>query len=245
MRYIALVAATLSLAACWCVADPGMIVKAGSVKEQPLPLPPPQANVAQIVAQLESGKSPAAEAAVQWLLRREEALKLGYFQTESIRFWVARVTPARAGGQLWRLVECSYLSKSAEQSGPNEYRARWDVAYLFDERGRLRDWVNDYDLAIVRDINGDGRLELVAYIESPKRVIVYSYETGRSRELLRVDDVPETGDLVERKPAKGGGEVRVYEKPVAVVGDKPPLRIKVALHGFYRWDEKAERFVRE
>jgi hypothetical protein len=245
MRHLTLCAMLLSLATYWCRADSTIIVKPGTVKAQALSLPPEETDLQQIFAQLKSVKAEECAAALQWLLRRERALELSYFQTDSIRFWVERVTRARAGEQVWRLVECSYLSKTAEQSGSHEYRARWDVVYLFDESGRLRDWVNDCDVAIARDINGDGKLELVAYIDSPKRVIVYNYQTGRSREVLRVDNVPEVGELLKRTPATGGGEVQVYEKPVTLVGDKPPLRIKVARHGFYKWDPKAESFVRE
>lgn len=144
------------------------------------------------------------EAALQWLLRREGAEKLGYFQDESIRFDVTGVIKVSTRDETWRLVECEYLSRRADRSGHTEFRARWQVAYVFDAKGRLRDWVNDYDVAVLRDINGDGLLELAAYLDSPKRVIVQSFEPGRSRKVLRVDDVPERGELLARTPGKEG-----------------------------------------
>jgi hypothetical protein len=208
--------------------------------------PPSDTNVARALQQLqEPGR---ADAALHGLLRREDALQLGYFHTESTRFSVERVTEVAAPDGTWRLVEAAYLSRIADRSRGGELRARWPVAYVFDPGGRLRDWVHDYDVAILEDVNRDEDLELVAYLDSPKRVIVYSCGRGRSRELLRVDEVPEHGDLIRSVPGEHGGEYQIREKPVALIDDnnpKAPRRLKVANHGIYRWDDGQQRYVRE
>jgi hypothetical protein len=242
---LAMVGAILATSS--CAADPGVPLVPGSVQEQRLVLPPKDTDVAQILKQLEGKEEGVKEAALQWLLRRAGAEELAFFQTESIRFSVEAVTQVLVKGERWRLVECAYLGRRAERSGPTEYRARWSVAYLFDSRSRLRDWVADYDVALVQDINADGKPELIAYIDSPKRVIVYSYEPGRSRELLRVNGVPEHGELLKRTPRKEGGEYMIYEKPVELIADKgtPAVRLKVAEHGVYKWDERQEQYVNE
>jgi hypothetical protein len=231
----------------WSAADPAVALVPGSVQEQRLVLPAREADVAHILEQLGRKEQGVGEASLQWLLRREEAERLSYFHTNSIRFSVEAVTKVSVRGDTWRLVECVYLSRDAERSGPTEYRSRWAVAYVFDGKGRLRDWVEDYDVAVLRDINNDGQVELVAYIDSPKRVIVYSYEPGRSRELLRVDDVPEHGDLLKRTPRKEGGEYMTYEKPVELIADNASsaARMKVAQHGVYKWDARQQRYVNE
>jgi hypothetical protein len=231
----------------WGAADPTVPLAPGSVQEQRLVLPAREADVAQIFEQLDGKDEGVKESALQWLLRRGEAEKLAYFHTEAIRFSVEAVTKVSVRDETWRLVECVYLSRTAERSGPAEYRARWAVAYVFDAKGRLRDWVDDYDVAVLRDINGDGFVELVSYIDSPKRVIVYCYEPGRSRELLRVDGVPEHGELLKRTPLKEGGEYMTYEKPVEVISDNaaPAARLKVAEHGVYEWDARQQRYVNE
>src|SRR5215203_1188659 len=86
------VAAVLFCCVSFCWADPGAIFKPGSVHEQHLNLPSTDADVAQIFRQLLSSEEDAKEAALQWLLRREDAQDLGYFQTDSIRFSVEKVS---------------------------------------------------------------------------------------------------------------------------------------------------------
>jgi hypothetical protein len=233
----------------WLSADPVVPVVPGSVQEQRLDLPSTDADVAQIFEQLQGNEGKddeVSEASLQWLLRRQGAEKLSYFHTESVRFDVAGVTNVTLRNETWRLVECEYLSRIADRSRGTEYRARWKVAYVFDAKGTLRDWVDDYDVALLRDINADGDVELVAYIDSPKRVIVYSYERG-SRELLRVDGVPEHGEFLESNPGKEGGQYITYEKPVAIIADNaaPVACLKLAQHGLYKWDAKQQRYVNE
>ncbi len=231
------------LTASWAVADRAGVFAPGGVQEQRLELPPVNADIARIFEQLDE-KHPAA---LQWLLRREGADKLSYFDTEAIRFDIKRVTKVPVGDETWRLVECTYISGDAMHSSAVEYRACWPVTYVFDTRGRLRDWVDDYDVAVLRDINGDGQVELVADLDSAKRVIVYTYKPGRSRELLRVDGVPEHGELLESKPQNAGGQYNTCEKPVEIIVDPaaPAARLKVAQHGLYKWVAKQQRYVNE
>jgi len=207
--------------------DVTMPFQPGTVKEQHNTIPPEGTPLAAIFEQLEAKEDKVKEGAVLWLLRREKATALAYFQKESIRFGVDRVRRVEAGGILWRLVECRYLSRTAELSGGLEHRAVWNVAYLFDDLGRLRDWVDDYDVLFLDDLNADGHVELFAYIDSPKRAIMYSYDRGRARELLRVDGVPE-----------GAEAIRV------IAGEKgKPSRVAVAARGTFEWDARSECYV--
>jgi len=241
-----LLTAAVALTACWCFAQPTTAPNPAGDQQQKLVLPPPEVDVEQIFQQLQGNdQAGSAAAALQWLLRREDALKLGYFQAEAIRFNVEHVTQVRAADGTWRLVEAAYLSRNADRFGGIEHRPRWPVAYVFDPRGRLRDWVPDYDVAILQDINRDGDLDLAAYLDSPKRVIVYSFQRGRSRELLRVDEVPEHGDLIRTFPGAHGGEVQVREKPLAIIDNNvgAPRQLKVASHGIYEWDARQQRYV--
>ena len=236
---------TLALiAASWCTADPGAIFKPGSVHEQHLKLPAENTDLSEIFKRLSASDPEVKEAALQWLLRRENAQDLGYFHRESIRFSVETVNEVKGPDGTWRLIECAYLSRTADISGHTEYRARWPVAYVVDPQGHLRDWVHDYDVAILRNLNGDKDLELVAYLDSPKQVIVYSYQRGRSRELLRVDDVPEHGRLLKSYPAPQGGEYQEYEGPVEIVIQQTgPQQLKIANHGIFSWDTRSQRYI--
>ena len=248
IRWVTLLLATLALSACRDLANPKIVTNKPSEGEQTLALPRDASDVARMLQQLQHSDSSTSTAALQGLLTRDDSNYLGYFHTESIRFSVDRVSERRAADGVWRLVEATYVSRIADRSRGGERRAHWPVAYLFDPRGRLRDWVNDYDLAILEDLNRDGDLELVTYLDSPKRVIVYTLRRGRSRELLRVDQVPEHGALIRRAPAEHGGEYEIRERPVAVVEDsdpKAPRRLKVANHGIHRWDAEQQRYVKE
>ena len=230
--------------ALWCAADPVALFKPGSVQGQHLTLPPQNTGLSDIFKGLFAADPDAKEAAVQWLLRRENAQDLGYFHRESIRFSVDKVNEVAGPDGTWRLIECVYLSRNADISGHTEYRARWPVAYVFDPQGRLRDWVHDYHVAILQDLNGDNDLELVAYLDSPKQVIVYSCQRGRSRELLRVDDVPAFGRILRRYPGPDGGEIQEYEKPVEIVIQQTGLhQLKIANHGIFSWDAKLQRYI--
>jgi len=208
-------------------ADRGLPFEAGSVKEQHNEVPPETTELRTIFEQLQADEAPVKEGALLWLLRRERATDLGYFHRESIRWGVDAVRQVQAGGILWRLVECRYLSRTADRSRSVEFRAVWPVAYLFDDLGRLRDWVTDYDVLFLDDLNADGRVELFAYIDSPKRATMYSYDRGRCRELLRVDQVPEGADAIRVMSGKNGG----------------PRNVEVAGRGTYEWDAASERYV--
>jgi hypothetical protein len=208
--------------------DVTMPFRPGSVNEQHNEIPPETTPLASIFKQLEAEEDAVKEGALLWLLQRERATDLAYFQRESIRFGVDRVRKAEIRGILWRLVECRYLSRTAEIIGGIERRAVWSVAYLFDDLGNLRDWVDDYDVLFLDDLNADGRVELFAYTDSPKRAIMYSYDRGRARELLRVDGVPE-----------GVEAIRV------IAGEKgKPFRVAVATGGTFEWDARLERYVK-
>jgi len=202
-------------------------LRPGSVKEQHNEVPPENAELSFIFEQLEAEEAAVKEGGLLWLLRQNKATDLGYFQKESITFGVDRVRKVEVGSILWRLVECRYLSRTAERSGGVEYRAVWNVAYLFDDLGRLRDWVDDYDVLFLDDLNADGKVELFVYIDSPKRAIMYSYDRGRSRELLRVDGVPEGADAIR---------VIAREKEKA-------RNVAVTGRGTFQRDAKSERYV--
>jgi len=203
-------------------------VKPGSVKEQDKKIPPEETSLTAIWEDLESDAVLKKEGALLWLLRRNNATDLGYyaFPTKSIRFGVERVRKIKGEGITWCLAECKYQSRLAERSGHAEYRAIWSVAYLFDDLGHLRDWVDDYDVLFLEDLNRDGNVELFAYIDSPKRAFMYSYERGRSREVLRVDDVPEGATAIGLLPETAGS----------------PRNVEIAAHGTYAWDKRAQRY---
>ncbi|MHC5040497.1 MAG: TolB family protein, partial [Planctomycetota bacterium] len=211
------------------LAGEGPAVPGKGDEEQKLDLPPETTALSVIFNRLEAEKPGVREAALQWLLRREKALALGYFQRESLRFDIQEVRKTTAGGIEWRLVECIYTSKQAMISGPAVYRAKWPVAYLFDDLGRLRDWVNDYDVLFFEDLTADGRLELFYFEDSLKRVFMVSHGRGRSRELLRVDDMPR----------RMGVPIRILPGPK----DKP-RQVFVATHGVFKWDDKAKRYIK-
>jgi hypothetical protein len=243
-----LLLAALALTGCRGLGHADTAADAARETEQPRALPPDATHVARMLHQLQHSDPARSAAALQWLLTEEDANELGYFHTESIGFSVEDVSEVQAADGVWRLVHAAYLSRIADRSRGGERRARWPVAYVFDPRGRLRDWVHDYDVAILEDVNRDGDLELVAYLDSPKRVIVYAYGRGRSRELLRVDEVPEHGDLIRSVPAEHGGEYQIREKPVALIDDddpNAPRRLNVANHGIHRWDAGQQRYVQE
>jgi len=43
----------------------------------------------------------------------------------------------------------------------------WKVAYLFDDFGQLRDWIEDYKLLLVDDFNLDKRIDILATLTHP------------------------------------------------------------------------------
>jgi len=229
------------------LADPVMAFKPGSFNEQQNDVPAPNTPLPTILEGLESEKTETKEGALLWLLHRNHATNLSYFAfpEHSIRFGVDQVIKKQAGAILWRLVECRYVSRSAFQSGA-EYRAVWKVAYLFDDLGQLRDGSADYKLMLVDDFNLDKRIEILAYIDSPKRVLMLSYDRGRSRELLNVDGVPPHGREISRIPREPGRGVDVkYGPPVEVAegADDQPKAIRIVAHGTYLWDVRKNKYV--
>lgn len=200
-----------------------------SLEEQHNVIPPENTDLANVFEQLDSKQAAVNEGALLWLLRREKGEDLGYwsFPAKSIRFGVEHVRKAQVGGIDWRLVECRYLGRNRELISGHEWRANWQVAYLLDGLGRLRDYVDDYDVLFLDDINADGRVELFVYQDSPKRALMYTYDRGRARELLRVDHVPEGAHAIRIVPGAGG----------------EPKQVEVAGHGVYRWDARSERYV--
>ena len=203
--------------------------KPGSVEEQRNEIPAVAVPLETVFTWLESEETTAREGALLWLLRSNKAVDLSYFAfpQKSIRFGVDRVLRKDVDGIIWRLVECRYLSRQTFTSAA-EYRAVWKVAYLFDDLGQLRDWIDDYDVLFLDDLNGDGNVELFAYINSPKRVIMYSYQRGRSRQILRVESVPEGSDAIDVVPRETGGSYKV----------------RIAAHGIYQWDKRSEQYVK-
>jgi len=228
------------------MADPVRAFKPGTVKEQKYEIPATDAPLRTIMEGLESEKAQAKEGALLWLLQRNNATDLSYFAFPrlSIRFEVDRVIKRQVDPIFWRLVECRYVSRSAGQSGA-EYRAVWKVAYLFDDLGQLRDWIEDYDLLLVDDFNLDKKIDILAYLDSPRRVLILSYERGRSRELLNVDDVPSHGREISRTPSERGGWSVKYAPPVEVVGsgDDKPRAIRIAERGTYVWNAGKKKYV--
>jgi hypothetical protein len=227
-------------------ADPVMPFKPGSVKEQQNEVPGTDTPLETILERLESEETDLKEGALLWLLRRSKATELSYFAfpKHSVRFGVDRVIKKETDAILWRLVECRYVSRQAVRSAA-EYRAVWKVAYLFDDLGHLRDWIQDYDLLVLEDFNLDKKIDILAYIDSPKRVMILSYDRGRSRELLNVDDVPSHGREISRTPAEHGGEYVKYAPAAEVVGgaDKKPKAIRIVEHGTYIWNAKRNKYL--
>jgi hypothetical protein len=228
------------------MADPVSAFKPGTVTEQQNEIPAADTPLGTIMEGLESERTETKEGALLWLLQRNNATNLSYFSfpRHSIRFGIDRVIKKQADTILWRLVECRYVSRSAMQSGA-EYRAVWKVAYLFDDFGQLRDWIENYDLLLADDFNLDKRIEILTYIKSPKRVMILSYDRGRSRELLNVDDVPRHGREISRTPGERGGEYVKYAPPVEVVGgaDDKPGAIRIAGRGTYLWDARKNKYM--
>jgi len=229
------------------LADPAMAFAPGTVTEQRNEIPAPDTPLPTILDSLESERTEIKEGALLWLLRRNNATNLSYFAfpQHSIRFGVARVIKRQAGPILWRLAECRYVSRRAFRSG-TEYRAMWKVAYLFDDLGQLRDWIEDYKLLLMDDFNLDKRIDILAYIDSPKRVIMLSHDRGRSRELLNMDGVPPRGREISRTPREPGQGVDVtYAPPVEVVdgAEDQPKAIRLLDHGTYRWNVSQNKYA--
>lgn len=244
-----MLAITGGLALLWqiALADPASAFAPGTVTEQQNVIPSPDTPLPTIMEGLESEQTDTKEGALLWLLQRNNATNLSYFAfpQHSIRFGVDRVIKKQADAILWRLVECRYVSRSAFQSGA-EYRPVWKVAYLFDDFGQLRDWIEDYKLLLVDDFNLDKRIEILAYIDSPKRVMMLSHDRGRSRELLSVDGVPPHGREISRTPREPGRGVDVkYAPPVEVVegADDQPRAIRIVDHGTYLWDVRKNKYL--
>jgi hypothetical protein len=241
------VAGVLALPWQTALADPAMAFAPGTVTEQQYEIPAPDTPLPTILDRLESERTETKEGALLWLLQWNNATNLSYFAfpQHSIRFGVDRVTKHQAGPILWRLVECQYVSRSAFRSG-TEYRAMWKVAYLFDDLGQLRDWIEDYKLLLADDFNLDKKLDILAYIDSPKRVIMLSHDRGRSRELLNVEGVPPRGQEISRTPREPGQGVDVtYAAPVEVVDstEDQPKVIRIVDHGTYRWNVRQNKYA--
>ncbi len=229
------------------LADPASAFAPGTVTEQQNVIPSPDTPLSTIMESLESEKAETKEGALLWLLQRNNATNLSYFAFPkySIRFGVDRVIKKQAAAILWRLVECRYVSRSAMQSGA-EYRAVWKVAYLFDDFGQLRDWIEDYKLLLMDDFNQDKIIDILAYIDSHRRVMIQSYDRGRSRELLSVDGVPPHGREISRTPREPGRGVDVkYAPPVEVVegADDQPRAVRIVDQGTYLWNVRKNKYL--
>ena len=230
------------------LADRTTMVDPGSLKEQHTEIPVAETPVAAIFAELTSDTTVKKEGALLWLLRFNNAMELSYFSfpKHSINFGVERVSVRETGGIVWRLVECEYVERDAGMiSGGTEYHAYWQVAYLFDDLGHLRDWIADYDCLTVDDLNGDQCLDILAYIRSPKCVVVSEYERGRCREILWVDEEPTHGPEISRTPVPTGGYTVKYAPPVEIVAppDGRAKQISIVGHGTYAWSKWKERYV--
>jgi hypothetical protein len=214
---------------------------AGSVEEQRNVVPPGETPLAAIFEQLESEEVALKEGAILWLLRANKAEDIGPapFPKLSIRFGVDRVTKKEAGGIIWRLVECGYLSRTAAQSHHTEYRALARVAWLFDDLGHLRDWFEFYDALAMDDFNADGRIDVgVAVGLSIFEVVpvtIYTYDRGRTRILLHLDSQP-INQTTEKRPDR--------DEPFEVIDspDGVTKAFNIRGRGTYVWSEKQQRY---
>lgn len=204
-------------------------------KEQHIVIPPAETPLTSIFIQLEAEGENSKEGALLWLLRQNAAADLGNisYPKNSIRIHVDRIREVEAGEITWRLVECRYIGRQCDFTGDGIVcRPVWNVAYLFDDLGRLRDWVSDYAALYLDDLNADGRVELFVQTRSNKSVIMYSYGRGRSRQALRIDEAPAGR---KKSICVVGGETR---------SDGMVKKVEVPGLGTYEWHPGRSQYVK-